>query len=173
MKTVTEVILVDSNDHPLGTMEKLEAHQKGLLHRAFSVFIRNDEGKILLQKRAVSKYHSPELWTNACCSHPFPGETTLSAAKRRLYEEMGFSCELQEVASFTYHTSFPNGLIEHEFDHILIGDYTGKVVPNPEEVCEYKWLFPSEIDLLLEENEKDFTFWFLIAYPRVRDILIK
>ena len=167
----TEVILVDNQDNPMGRMEKLEAHQKGLLHRAFSVFILNSKGEILLQKRASGKYHSPNLWTNACCSHPMPGEQTLQAAQRRLTEEMGFTCELKEIDAFVYKTEFDNGLIEHEFDHVLIGRYEGKISPNPDEVSEYRWVSISELNSLLSALEEEFTFWFLIAYPKVRKYL--
>ncbi len=167
----TEVILVDNQDNPIGQMEKLEAHQKGLLHRAFSVFILNSKGEMLLQKRASGKYHSPNLWTNACCSHPLPGEQALQAAQRRLTEEMGFSCELKEIDAFIYKTEFDNGLIEHEFDHVLLGQYEGDISPNPDEVSEYKWLSISELNSLLSASTKEFTFWFLIAYPKVKKYL--
>ncbi len=167
----TEVILVDNQDNPMGRMEKLEAHQKGLLHRAFSVFILNSKGEMLLQKRASGKYHSPNLWTNACCSHPMPGEQTLQAAQRRLTEEMGFTCELKEIDAFVYKTEFDNGLIEHEFDHVLIGRYEGPISPNPDEVSEYRWVSISELNSLLSALEEEFTFWFLIAYPKVRKYL--
>ena len=168
---ITEVILVDEQDQPTGTMEKLEAHQKGLLHRAFSVFIINSKGEMLLQKRASSKYHSPDLWTNACCSHPYPGEETLKAAQRRLQEEMGFTCQLKEIEAFTYKTTFNNGLIEHEFDHVILGKYDGEIILNPEEVSEYKWISIPDLEELLAIEEKDFTFWFLIAYPKVKRYL--
>ena len=167
----TEVILVDNQDNPIGQMEKLEAHQKGLLHRAFSVFILNSKGEMLLQKRASGKYHSPDLWTNACCSHPYPGEQTLNAAKRRLQEEMGFTCQLKEIEAFVYKTEFDNGLIEHEFDHVLIGQYEGQITPNSNEVSEYRWVSISELDSLLSASENEFTFWFLIAYPKVKKYL--
>ena len=118
-----EVILVNEADEQIGVMEKMEAHEKGLLHRAFSVFIFNDKGEMLLQQRALNKYHSGGLWTNACCSHPRPGEDTLQAAKRRLMEEMGIETSLTLKNSFTYKTAFENGLTEHEFDHIFIGTF--------------------------------------------------
>lgn len=170
---VAEVILVDENDQPKGVMEKLEAHQKGLLHRAFSVFILNKVGQMLLQRRALSKYHSPGLWTNACCSHPAPGETTLHAAQRRLVEEMGFTCALTEIESFVYRTEFDNGLIEHEFDHIFLGEYNGRISPDKDEVEEYQWYDISEIDKLLESQSDQFTSWFKIAYPLLKNSLAK
>jgi isopentenyl-diphosphate delta-isomerase len=170
---LTEVILVDDRDVEQGVMEKLEAHEKGLLHRAFSVFILNDAGEMLLQRRAITKYHSPGLWTNACCSHPKPGETTLIAAYRRLEEEMGFSCLLKEIGAFIYQVKFDNGLIEHEYDHLMLGYYRGSVVPNPEEVKEYKYLPLKHIDELLANDEEKFSYWFRIAYPLVRQVLEK
>lgn len=166
-----EVILVDENDQQTGVMEKLEAHRKGLLHRAFSVFILNSEGEMLLQKRALNKYHSPGLWTNTCCSHPMPGELTIDAASRRLMEEMGFSCHLKEIESFKYHAPFDNGLIEHEYDHILIGHHNGEVLPDPEEVCEHQWLYLDDIEDQLKINKDAFTFWFRIAFPLVKNHL--
>ena len=117
------MILVNERDEPLGSMEKMEAHRKGALHRAFSVFIFNSRGEMLLQQRALKKYHSGGLWTNACCSHPRPGETNEAAALRRLREEMGFDTSLQQIFSFTYRASFNNGLTEHEYDHVFAGIY--------------------------------------------------
>jgi len=164
----TQVILVDENDMPTGVMEKLEAHRKGLLHRAFSVFIVNSKGEMLLQRRALTKYHSPDLWTNACCSHPQPGETTFDAATRRLQEEMGFTCKLQEIDRILYQAEFDNGLIEHEYDHILLGFHDDQIIINPDEVSEYKFVSLKELDdLLVSDNEK-FTYWFRIAYPLVK-----
>src|SRR5215475_1033999 len=123
MTTKEEVILVDEDDFQVGTMEKMEAHRKALLHRAFSVFIFNTKGEMLLQQRALNKYHSAGLWTNACCSHPAPGESTLDAAEKRLLEEMGFITPLQEIFEFTYKTEFDNGLTEYEFDHVVVGTW--------------------------------------------------
>lgn len=164
----TKVILVDEHDHELGTIEKLEAHRQGLLHRAFSVFIFNNDGKMLLQRRALSKYHSPGLWTNACCSHPAPGEPTHQAANRRLEEEMGFSCELMHLGAFTYKTQFDNGLTENEFDHVFLGLYSGKISPNKEEVDEFKWSSINEIDDETVTNGEAYTYWFHIAYPIIK-----
>lgn len=162
-----DVILVNEKDEAIGTMEKMEAHQKGVLHRAFSVFIMNDAGELLLQRRALEKYHSAGLWTNACCSHQFPGETTAAAAHRRLQEEMGFDCELHEIFAFTYKSEFDNGLTEHEFDHVLLGVYNGNISPNAAEVCDYRYL-PTRQILELIKNEPDtFTIWFHKALPMV------
>ncbi|NLR82092.1 isopentenyl-diphosphate Delta-isomerase [Chitinophaga eiseniae] len=162
-----DVILVNEKDEAIGTMEKMEAHQKGVLHRAFSVFIINDAGELLLQRRALEKYHSAGLWTNACCSHQFPGETTAAAAHRRLQEEMGFDCELHEIFAFTYKSEFDNGLTEHEFDHVLLGVYNGNILPNAAEVCDYRYL-PTRQILELIKNEPDtFTIWFHKALPMV------
>jgi len=165
---ISHIILVDENDRQIGVMEKLLAHQKGLLHRAFSIFIINSQQQLLLQKRALSKYHSPGLWTNSCCSHPAPGETTLNAARKRLAEEMGFNCALIEIDAFKYRTDFDNGLIEHEYDHILTGTYDGYIVVNPKEVADYKWISFEEIDSLLNTEKEKFTFWFHLAYPLVK-----
>jgi isopentenyl-diphosphate Delta-isomerase len=165
------VILVDEQDRQVGTMRKMLAHEKGLLHRAFSVFIFNENGEMLLQQRALGKYHSPGLWTNACCSHPSPEETTIQAANRRLKEELGFSCELREIGSFTYKTPFDNGLTEHEFDHVLYGQFNGQVVANSEEVADYKWITLQRLDELIKANKDEFTFWFHLAYPILKDSL--
>ena len=167
MKQAEEkVILVDENDHPVGLMPKMEAHQKGLLHRAFSVFILDDRGRLLLQQRAAHKYHSPALWTNTVCSHPRQGEGNIEAGIRRLKEEMGFSAPLQEVFSFIYKAEFDNGLTEHELDHVLIGKFNGKVQPNPEEVMDYKWVYLSELVEEIQKNPGHFTAWFKIIFEK-------
>ena len=157
------VILVDEKDNELGSMEKLEAHKKGLLHRAFSIFIFNDDGELLLQQRALTKYHSAGLWTNTCCSHPKPGEDLLSAANRRLIEEMGFSTSLSIKTSFIYKVEFENNLFEHEFDYILIANYNKQPQVNKSEVKNYKWLKLDEIKILIKNKPYDFTSWFKIA----------
>lgn len=162
-----QVILVNEQDVPVGSMEKMEAHQKALLHRAFSVFILNERNEMLLQRRAPGKYHSPGLWTNACCSHPEPGEQTVDAAKRRLFEELGFTATLEEIFAFTYHTEFDNGLTENEYDHVFMGRYSGPVSPDPDEVSEYRFLPMGSIGELLQREGKQFTSWFHIAFPRV------
>ncbi len=160
-----EVILVDEEDTPIGTMEKIEAHKKALLHRAFSVFIFNEKGEMLLQQRAAGKYHSPGLWTNACCSHPHPGEDTRSAAARRLKEELGFTTDVQELFAFTYKTEFDNGLTEFEFDHVFVGRYDGVIEPNPEEVSNYRYSALGEIKEELIRCPEAFTSWFHLAMP--------
>lgn len=167
----TEVILVNEADEQVGTMEKIEAHQKALLHRAFSVFIFNSKGEMLLQQRAMEKYHSPGLWTNACCSHPSPGEDTQQAAERRLFEELGFKISLKKSFSFTYRSVFDNGLTEHEYDHVFTGTYDGDIHPDPKEVMDYQFCSIEEIDQALEKEPKRFTTWFNIAFPLLRDRL--
>ena len=161
------VILVNEKDEPRGTMEKMEAHVRGALHRAFSIFIFNSKGEMLLQQRAVGKYHNGELWTNACCSHPAPGETTLAAAKRRLQEEMGFTTALEKAFDFTYKASFKNGLTEHEFDHVFVGTYDGEIKINRDEVKDYCFKTVGEIELSLKTDPQKFTAWFKIAFPKV------
>jgi len=163
-----EVILVNENDEEVGTMGKLEAHQKAVLHRAFSVFIINKKGEMLLQQRAKSKYHSAGLWTNACCSHPSPGEDTLDAANRRLVEEMGFSTPLTKMFEFTYKSPYDNGLTEHEFDHVYSGTYDGPIKPNPEEVKDYCFKSLDEIEATLQSHPSKYTSWFHIAFPKVK-----
>ncbi|MEL7269117.1 MAG: isopentenyl-diphosphate Delta-isomerase [Bacteroidota bacterium] len=160
------VILVDQNNEPLGLMPKMEAHEKAVLHRAFSVFIQNKEGQIMLQQRAASKYHSPLLWTNTCCSHQRDGETNIQAGKRRLQEEMGFEVELKELFSFIYKAPFDNGLTEHEYDHVMLGFYDGFPEINPEEVESWKWMYPHEIKEDIAENPEDYTAWFKIIFER-------
>jgi isopentenyl-diphosphate delta-isomerase len=163
-----EVILVNENDDQVGVMEKMEAHQKALRHRAFSVFIFNSKNEMLLQQRALSKYHSAGLWTNACCSHPKPGEDTKSGATRRLFEELGFTTELKEIFHFTYKHSFENGLTEFEFDHVFTGNYDGEVFPEKEEVSDYGFMGFDEIESSLKSHPKKFTPWFHIALPLVK-----
>ena len=170
---VEYVILVNSNDQRLGAMEKMEAHEKGVLHRAFSVFIFNSGGKMLLQKRAEEKYHSPGLWTNTACSHPRTGEKTPDAAHRRLIEEMGFDCEIEEAFSFTYKAEVGQGLTEHEFDHVYTGISNTIPVPNPEEVSDFKYVDISWLARDVEENPDDYTVWFKIALKEVRSHLLK
>jgi len=166
-----KVILVNELDEPIGEMEKMEAHEKGLLHRAFSVFVFNDRNEMLLQKRASSKYHSGGLWSNTCCSHPRDGETTVEAGTRRLVEEMGFSVPMEEVFSFIYRAELDNSLTEHEFDHVLIGRYNEAPVPNPDEVEDWKYI---DIDALAKDitaSPKNYTEWFKIIFDRVRGVL--
>jgi len=162
-----EVILVDGQDGQVGRMEKLEAHRKGLLHRAFSVFIFNERNEMLLQQRAITKYHSGGLWTNACCSHPRPGEETEAAASRRLQEELGFSTPLTKIFDFHYNAAFDNGLTEHEFDHVYVGKYSDKIDPNPSEVQDYCYKKVEEILTTLQSHPHKYTAWFRIAFPQV------
>jgi len=167
MELLTEVVLVNESDEAVGTMEKMAAHKIGILHRAFSVFIFNHKGEMLLQQRAMSKYHSAGLWTNACCSHPLPGEDTLDAANRRLSEEMGFQTSLEKIFDFTYKATFDNGLTEYEFDHVFIGYYEGEVRPDKGEVNNFCYKTVESIKSSLENTPDQFTAWFLIAFPLV------
>jgi isopentenyl-diphosphate delta-isomerase len=156
------VVLVDSLDNEVGIMEKLEAHEKGLLHRAFSIFLFNSKGEMLLQQRALSKYHSPGLWTNACCSHPAPNETTLEAGKRRLQEELGLSTVLVEAFKFEYRASFDNSLTEHELDHVLVG-YTDEFPQlNTDEAQDYRWVRWADLLSEMALYPEKFTVWFKI-----------
>ena len=162
-----EVILVDERDEPVGSMEKMEAHRKGILHRAFSIFIFNDRNEMLLQQRAISKYHSGGLWTNACCSHPRPAEETEDAALRRLHEELGFSTSITKIFDFTYNAAFDNGLTEHEFDHVYVGTYAGKIIPNPAEVQDYCYMKLDDVSSTILSHPHKYTAWFRIAFPKV------
>jgi isopentenyl-diphosphate delta-isomerase len=164
-----KVILVDEHDTETGVMEKIEAHQKALLHRAFSVFIFNSKHEMLLQQRNLDKYHSGGLWTNSCCSHPRPGEETAEAASRRLKEEMGFETPLKKIFAFTYRASFANGLAEHEFDHVFAGYYNGSVTPDQHEVKNYAWKSFASIEEELAGNPLQFTEWFRIAFPMIKE----
>ena len=161
-----QVILVDEQDNPIGLMPKLEAHQKAVLHRAFSVFIFNDKGELMLQQRAKHKYHSPELWTNTCCSHQREGESNVQAGKRRLQEEMGFTTELREVTSFIYKAPFDNGLTEHEFDHVLLGYYEDDPEINPDEVASWKWMPLEEVKNNIDNHPDIYTVWFVIIFTK-------
>jgi isopentenyl-diphosphate delta-isomerase len=158
-----QVILVDEQDNEIGSMEKIEAHEKALLHRAFSIFVFNDAGQMMLQKRALSKYHSPGLWTNTCCSHPRPGESLEEATSRRIVEEMGFTCHVKEVFSFIYKAPFDHGLTEHELDHVFVGYYNDDPLINPREVDSWKWIDTPELLADIENNPDDYTVWFKIA----------
>lgn len=162
-----EVILVDRHDRPVGVMEKLEAHQKGALHRAFSIFIFNSKKELLMQRRALDKYHSPGLWSNTCCSHPRPGEDTLAAAKRRLNEEMGMDAELHYKAHFIYRAQFDNQLTEHEYDHVFLGLTNQEPVINRDEVHSYQWLAPEKIKSLISSDPEKYTVWFKIAMEKL------
>ena len=166
-----QLILVDQQDVQTGTMEKMEAHYQGVLHRAFSVFIFNHKGDMLLQQRAANKYHSGGLWTNACCSHPYDGQETLAAAEKRLKEEMGFTVPLKKAFEFVYKASFENGLTEHEYDHVFIGYYDGDIIPAAEEVQDYCFMNAEEIKISIESHPHRYTAWFKIAFPKLQDYL--
>lgn len=159
-----QVILVNERDEPIGLMNKMEAHEKAVLHRAFSVFVLNEKNEVMLQQRAHHKYHSPLLWTNTCCSHQRAGETNIEAGKRRLFEEMGFQTNLKELFHFIYKAPFDNGLSEHELDHVMIGYYNEAPIINPEEVENWKWMSIEAIkeDMIL--NPDTYTVWFKIIF---------
>ncbi len=163
------VILVDEQDHELGTMEKMEAHVKGVLHRAFSVLVFNSKGEMLIQKRSDCKYHSVGLWTNTCCSHPRPGESIEDAAQRRLKEEMGINIKPSTAYSFIYHTELDGGLIEHELDHVLTATYDGDPVINPDEAQDWQYISVSELKENIERNPEQFTHWFklIVNHPEL------
>ncbi len=160
------VVLVDENDEVLGEMEKLEAHEKGLLHRAFSVFIFNTKGQMLLQQRAASKYHSPNLWTNACCSHPRLGESYEEGAHRRLQEELNIDTPLKHLFQFTYKSEVGEGLYEHELDHVFLGNFEGEIDFNPEEVQALKWMSVNELSQDISANRENYTVWFQIIFDK-------
>lgn len=159
-----QVVLVNEKDEKVGLMPKQEAHEKGVLHRAFSVFIFNDKNEVMLQQRAFHKYHTPGLWANTCCSHQRDGESSIEAGKRRLFEEMGFSVDLKETTTFIYKAAFENGLTEHELDHILIGKYSGEPTINPEEVSSWKWMELEEVKNDIQNNPEIYTPWFKIIF---------
>ncbi|MFD2915451.1 isopentenyl-diphosphate Delta-isomerase [Psychroserpens luteus] len=160
------VILVNENDEQVGTMPKMEAHEKALLHRAFSVFIFNDQNELMLQQRAKHKYHSPLLWTNTCCSHQRVGENNLQAGKRRLMEEMGFVVDLKDTISFIYKAPFDNGLTEHEYDHVLVGHFNDEPIINPDEVEAWKWMPLENVKVDIELHPELYTEWFKIIFDK-------
>ena len=162
--TEENVILVNEKDEPIGLMPKLEAHQKAVLHRAFSVFVLNQNNEIMLQQRAEHKYHSPLLWTNTCCSHQREGETNIQAGQRRLFEEMGFVTELKELFHFIYKAPFDNGLTEHELDHVMIGRFDSEPKINPEEVASWKWMTIDAVKNDMKNNPELYTIWFKIIF---------
>ncbi len=161
-----KVILVNEKDEPIGLMPKMEAHEKGVLHRAFSVFVFNDKNELMLQQRALSKYHSPGLWTNTCCSHQREGESNIEAGKRRLQEEMGFTTNLKDTMAFIYKAPFDNGLTEHEFDHILVGNFNDLPDLNPEEVSAWKWMKLEEVQKDMKNHPERYTEWFKIIFDK-------
>ena len=166
------VVLVDEKDNQIGLMPKMEAHEKAVLHRAFSVFIFNDKKELMLQQRAAHKYHSPLLWTNTCCSHQRDGETNIEAGKRRLHEEMGFTTNLKEVFSFVYKAPFDNGLTEHELDHVMVGSFNDKPIINDEEVAAFKWMTLEDVKNDIENNPATYTAWFKIIFKESYQKLI-
>ena len=161
-----KVILVNEKDEQIGLMPKLEAHEKAVLHRAFSVFIFNDKNELMLQQRALDKYHSPGLWTNTCCSHQRDGESNIEAGKRRLQEEMGFVVDLTESISFIYKAPFDNGLTEHELDHVLLGNYNGLPVINPQEVASWKWMPLKDVKVDISSQPGIYTEWFKVIFDK-------
>lgn len=160
------VVLVDQADREIGTAEKLAAHRDGTLHRAFSVFVFDARGRVLLQRRAPGKYHSGGLWSNSCCGHSRPGEAVIDAARRRLREEMGFDCALEPAGAFTYRASLDHGLIEHEYDHVFVGRFDGDPAPDPAEVAEWQWMAVSELMVALDRDERNYTVWLKPALAR-------
>jgi len=162
-----KVILVNQKDEIIGTEEKMKAHRSGKLHRAFSIILFNKKGEVLIQKRAKSKYHSPGLWTNTCCSHPRPREGLKLAAERRLKEEMGINCKLKEVFSFIYKAKLGN-LIEHEFDHVFFGKFNGEPNPNKKEVADWRWAKLKDLKADIKENPKKYTPWFKILIRKIK-----
>jgi len=168
MQSIEQVVLVNQHDEQTGVMEKMEAHEKALLHRAFSVFIFDSNNNMLLQQRALTKYHSGGLFTNACCSHPRPNETVHAAAVRRLQEEMGFTTPITKAFDFIYKASFENGLTEHEFDHVYVGNYEGEIKANPEEVESFCYISLPDLEIDIQQQPQKYTAWFLIAYPKLK-----
>jgi len=161
-----KVILVNSDDEQIGLMPKMEAHEKAVLHRAFSIFVVNSKNELMLQQRALEKYHSPGLWTNTCCSHQRDGEGNIEAGHRRLQEEMGFEIPLEYLFNFIYKAPFDNGLTEHELDHVMLGRFEGVPKINPDEVASWKWMDIDQINTDLKENTDLYTVWFAIIFDR-------
>lgn len=161
-----QINLVDGNGNRLGGIGKLPAHEQGLLHEAFSIFVFNEKDEVLLQRRALTKYHSGGLWTNTCCGHPRVGEELSASAHRRLGEEMGFDCGLTELYAFTYKVHITEGsLTEHEYDHVLVGQVSSgdiALIPNPEEVCEYRWMDIGDLLADASLHPEHYTTWFKI-----------
>ncbi len=171
--TEEHVVLVNTLDQDQGTMEKMEAHRAGQLHRAFSVFILNSRGELLLQQRALHKYHSGGLWTNTCCSHPRTGENVVDAGKRRLVEEMGMRCQISKGFDFIYRSELDGGLVEHEFDHVLFGISDVAPQPNADEVADFRYVAFDQIRSEMAEKPERFTTWFRICFERAADHLGK
>ena len=163
---IDEVILVDDQGRETGRMEKLQAHRSGMLHLAFSIFVFNDRGDLMLQQRSRDKYHSANLWSNTCCSHPLTGESVLDAAHRRLQHEMGFDCPLRKIFSFTYKAEVGKGLIEHEFDHVCVGFYNGQPNPNPAEARDWRWMDLPLLKQHIEAHPDNYTAWLRLIVSR-------
>lgn len=161
-----QIILVDKNDNEIGTEEKLKTHQQGKLHRAFSILIFNSKNELLIQKRAKTKYHTPGLWTNTCCSHPRKGKNIKEEAKKRLKQEMGFDCELKEIFTFIYKAKFKNRLTEHEYDHVFTGQFDGTPKPNPNEADDYKWISLEKLKKDIKKSPEKYTPWFKIILDK-------
>ena len=161
------IILVNKNDKEIGTEEKLKAHKEAKLHRAFSILVFNEKGELLLQKRAKTKYHAPGLWTNTCCSHPAPGKDLMEEARKRLKEEMGFECDLKESFSFIYKANL-GSLTEYEFDHVILGNFSGNPSPNPEEADDWKWISMQDIGKDIKKNPEIYTPWFRIIFDKIK-----
>ncbi|HLD50962.1 isopentenyl-diphosphate delta-isomerase [candidate division WWE3 bacterium RIFOXYC1_FULL_40_10] len=168
---VEKVILIDNKNKPLGEMEKMEAHEKGLLHRAFSIFVFNIKGELLIQRRALKKYHCGELWSNTCCGHPRPGEDVIEAAKRRLMEEMGFSCELTPLMEHYYEVELDHNLKEHEITHVFVGNYDLEPNINIDEACDWEWISLEELAEEIEQDPEGFTPWFKQILPKLADYM--
>lgn len=166
-----EVVLVNEHDEEIGIQEKIAAHLTGTLHRAFSVFVFNSSGELLLQQRTSTKYHSRGLWSNTCCGHPRPNETIEMASRRRLNEEMGIDSKLTRLFDFVYRTELEDGLIEHEYDHVLIGHFDGVPTPNCDEVAEWKWIDLAAIRTDMAEHPFRYTYWFRISLDRIHEAL--
>lgn len=164
------IITVDEQDREIGSIEKMEAHRQGVLHRAFSILVLNKKGELLLQRRALHKYHTPGLWSNTCCSHQRVGEALEEAVARRLQEELGFTCDCKEIHHFKYYVEFDNGLIEHEMDHVFIGEYDGEVIPNNEEVDEIRWVKLEDLRQEMKEKPEEFTYWFKILMEQLEQL---
>ena len=162
-----EVILVTENDEVIGAIDKMKAHTDGLLHRAFSVFIFDKKGRILLQQRSINKYQGAHLWSNACCSHPYPNENVEEAASRRLQEEMGFTTTLLKLFEFMYRAEVENNLVEHEYDHVFVGSHEGPVYINKNEVSDYCYEDMDRIKWAIKEQPEKFTAWFKLAFPSI------
>jgi isopentenyl-diphosphate delta-isomerase len=163
-----QVILVDGNDKQVGTGEKIDAHKKGILHRAFSIFILNGKGQVLIQRRAKSKYHCGGLWANTCCGHPRPGEPVDKAAHRRLKEEFGFDCGFDEKLAYTYKVAFDNGMNEHEFLHVFVGmSDVVKPDPNYDEIDDWKWVQIADLKKDIAQNPEKYAYWFKLSVEKL------